>query len=640
MADKATVTPIAVSLALLGVAVAIVYLVIAAYIVPRIDLGAADSRIVLLVRGGAIAFFSGCALTHVHMVIHCLGDPAAASVHELAFHVPQVIGGWLFVLVCGRQLDISVVRKKSDQERETEEKLAVERREHALALESSRLKSAFLADMSHEIRTPMNGVIGITDALIETPLEPRQLEYVRMIRSSGDALLAVINDILDISKIEAGRLVMERVEVNIADLVEDVCALFANSATVKGLDFDLTIDPSLERTVLGDPLRIRQVLTNVIGNAMKFTERGGIELSVTDEERFVRFQVRDTGPGVEPARVDAIFEEFSQADASTSRTFGGTGLGLAISKRLAEAMGGTIGVSSEPGHGSTFWFTVELSAEVAPPDPSRCALVGRRVVAVLGGMPGFATLDRQLRSWGLEVVTAMPQDVDVTLRSASGEPPEVLLIEEGPACPQPVELLAQVRRGWPLLPVLVLRARGSGPSTLEQERFTQLVKPARRSAVYNALMTLLAEGADKAPVNDRHSGSAPTRTGTGARLLVADDNHINQVVAVTMLNRLGYSADVAQNGREAVEMRARNDYAAVLMDCQMPELDGYEATREIRRAEDGGRRIPIIAMTAHSMIADRDKCLEAGMDDYISKPVRSPALEAILTRWAPATTNP
>ena len=639
MVDNATVTPVAVSLAVLGVVVALVYLVIAAYIVPRIDLGQADRRIVLLVRGGAIAFFSGCALTHLHMAIHHLGDPATASVHELTFHVPQVIGGWLFVFVCGRQLDISVVRRKSDQERATEAKLAVERREHELALESSRLKSAFLANMSHEIRTPMNGVIGITDALIETPLDARQLDYVRMIRSSGDALLAVINDILDISKIEAGRLVLERVEVNITDLVEDVGAVFANSAAAKGLDFDLTIDPSLDRTVLGDPLRIRQVLTNVIGNAIKFTDRGGIELSVTDEERLVRFQVRDTGPGVDPARLDAIFDEFSQADPSTSRTFGGTGLGLAISKRLAEAMGGTIGVSSEPGHGSTFWFTVELTADVASPDASRCALVGRRVVAVLGEMPGVATLDRQLRSWGLEVITATPQDVDVALRSASGGPSEVLLIEEGPACPQPVELLAAVRRDRPLLPVLVLRARGTDPSTPEQERYTQLVKPARRSAVYDALVTL-AEAADSVPVNDRDTDAAPKRTGSDVRLLVAEDNHINQVVAITLLNRLGYLADVAQNGREAVEMSARNDYAAVLMDCQMPELDGYEATREIRRGEGGGRRIPIIAMTAHSMIADRDKCLEAGMDDYISKPVRSPALEAMLTRWVPATTNP
>ena len=537
------------------------------------------------------------------------------------------------------QLDISVVRKKSAQERETETKLAVERQGHALALESSRLKSAFLADMSHEIRTPMNGVIGITDALIETPLDDRQLEYVRMIRSSGDALLAVINDILDISKIEAGRLVVERVPVNVADLVEEVCAHFANSAAAKGLDFDLMVDPTLDRTVLGDPFRIRQVLTNVIGNAMKFTERGGIEVSVTDEEPFVRFEVSDTGPGVDPARLDAIFEEFSQANASTSRTFGGTGLGLAISKRLAEAMGGTIGVSSEPGRGSTFWFTVELSAEVASPDPSRCALVGRRVVAVIGRTPGSATLDRQLRSWGIEVVTATPLDVEVALRAASGGPPEVLLIEEGPACPQPVELLAVVRQARPLLPVLVLRARGCDPSTLKQQRFRQLVKPARRWAVYDALVTLLAEEADDTPVNDGDSDAAPPTTGNGVRLLVAEDNHINQVVAVTMLNRLGYSVDVAQNGREAVKMATRNDYDAILMDCQMPELDGYDATREIRRGEDAGRRTPIIAMTAHSMVAEREKCLKAGMDDFISKPVRLPALEAILTRWMPAPTN-
>ncbi|MGI8983222.1 MAG: ATP-binding protein [Acidimicrobiales bacterium] len=633
-------SPLAVGLSLLAVAVAIVYLVIAVYIVPRIDLAAADRRIVLLVRGGAIAFFTGCALSHLHLAIHYLADPATASSHELAFHIPQVIGGWLFVVVCGRQLDISVVRKKSAQEREMEAKLALERQDHALALESSRLKSAFLANMSHEIRTPMNGVIGITDALIETPLDARQLGYVRMIRSSGDALLAVINDILDISKIEAGRLVVERVEVNIPDLVEEVCALFANSANAKGLDLDLTIDPSLEHTRLGDPLRIRQVLTNLIGNAIKFTDRGGIAVSVTDDERRVRFEVRDTGPGVDPAYRDAIFEEFSQADTSTSRTFGGTGLGLAISKRLAEAMGGTIGVTSEPGQGSTFWFTVDLSAGVASPDPSRCALVGRSVVAVLGETPGLASLDRQLESWGMEVATVLPEDVGVTLRAANGGPPEVLVIEEGPACPQPRELLAAIRRDQPLLPVLVLRARGAGHEKLDHERFTALVKPVRRSAVYNALMVLLADGAAPAAEAVRPSDATRPRPGNGVRLLVAEDNHINQVVAVAMLNRLGYSVDVAHNGREAVEMRAQNDYAVILMDCQMPELDGYEATREIRRGEDGGPRIPIIAMTAHSMIADRDKCIDAGMDDYISKPVRLPAMEAVLDQWVPATTSP
>ena len=496
---------------------------------------------------------------------------------------------------------------------------------HVQTLAPSRLPSELLAHMSHEIRTPMNGVIGLTDALLDTDLDETQREYVRMIRSSGDSLLAVITDILDISKLQAGGLLVDRSELNIADLAEEVCVLFAGPAKAKGLRLELAVEPALDRPVYGDPIRIRQVLMNLVGNAIKFTTEGQVEVAVGEDGSVVRFEVRDSGPGVDPALRDAIFQAFSQADASPSRASGGTGLGLAICKSLAEAMGGTTGLISEVGKGSTFWFTVALEPDTPAASASPSQLDGRRAIAVLDVDPA-ARLGNHLRSWGMDVVTVEPP----ALLAAGGCHADVIVIEEGVACPRPAELVDGIRRNWPSVPILALcRQRVIPPP--EDEHFAQLVTPVRRSAIYTTLVDLVT--VDEEAVPRAEPAPAPA---TPPRVLVAEDNHINQVVAVAMLKKLGYTAAVAQNGREAVEMCTRDDFAAVLMDCQMPQLDGYDATREIRRRECSGHRVPIIAVTAHSMTSDRDVCLEAGMDDYVSKPIRAGELEAALCRWVQA----
>jgi signal transduction histidine kinase/CheY-like chemotaxis protein/HPt (histidine-containing phosphotransfer) domain-containing protein len=540
-------------------------------------------------------------------------------------------------------------------------------------------KGEFLATMSHEIRTPLNGIIPLLDLLLSTPLQGDQREYVRTAFQSARQLLRIVDDILDYSKLEAGKLELETVGLNLKELLDAIMRLMEKNAEAKGLKLSLSIDPGVRLAARGDPVRLRQVLTNLVSNAVKFTERGMVNVHVlrkgeTRTHHELRFEVHDTGVGIPPDAAAKLFRPFSQADASTTRVFGGTGLGLVICKRIIDLMGGSIGVESMPGRGSLFWFEIPLLKAVGDISARRRELHGSRALLVAAEPQLARRLSTSLPNWGVICIPATSTSEALGKLRASSEragaqPFDLLLVDAASVRSTALALWRNIRREPALNDLLCVWLSGSEPLADEFddgqrswvlprdtsdgdlryrigrffEAFEEKSGPhtgpsaARAASPLGALLT--ADSEARAEPEAAEFGAAPTKL-TGHVLLV-EDNPVNRQVAQRLLTLGGLTLDIAENGAQALDRMSNRPYDAVLMDCQMPVLDGYRATQERRKQEAAGaKRLPIIAMTANAMAGDREKCLVAGMDDYLSKPLSRQAMMATLSRWLLTSTEP
>jgi len=546
------------------------------------------------------------------------------------------------------------VARDVTQHKRSEEALRLARE---AAEAANHAKSSFLARMSHEIRTPMNGVLGMTELLLETGLSSTQRKYAETVQRSGKNLLDIINDILDFSKIEAGKLELENVDMDLRRTVEDVVDLLAERAHSKGLELACSIPADLMTHVRGDPLRLGQVLTNLVGNAIKFTRQGAVVIRIasTDETASkvtMRFEVSDTGSGISPEAQSRIFDEFSQADGSTTRKHGGSGLGLAISKQLVEMMGGNIHVESALGAGSTFWFTSTFEKqESLVHEDSRSApmgmLTGVRALIVESSSINRGILQAQMSNWGMSnrVAAAPEQAVDLLAQAAArGAPYDIAIIDLGLPGMDALELARTIRGRSDIAKVrlvVLTRRQTDIKSAREAGIDACLAKPVRQTMLYECLVNVMAGQQQEAAAAPAMSAPANAAPGVGrGNILLVEDNLINQQVALGILQIQGYAVTVVNNGREALDAHAQGAFDLILMDCHMPEMDGFEATREIRaRERPTGKRMPIVALTANAMAQDREACLSAGMDDHLSKPFSMLTLQNMLDKWMPQSAS-
>ncbi|NNE97992.1 MAG: response regulator [Pyrinomonadaceae bacterium] len=555
---------------------------------------------------------------------------------------------------------LSTVARDISKQKRLEHELS-ETRDAALA--TAKLKSEFLANMSHEIRTPMNGIIGLCELLLETDLNDEQRDYAESVNSSGEALLNIVNDILDFSKIEAGKLTLENVEFDVRETIESIMDIFDQPIRRKGLELAVFVDPNVPKSVKGDPPRLRQILTNLISNAIKFTEEGEIVIRISPEDEEtekirLRFAVSDSGIGIKEEAQAQLFDAFTQADTSITRRYGGTGLGLAISRQLVEMMNGEIGIESELNRGSTFWFTVpfEESASKEKALVPLNMLKSVRMLIVEDNDTHRKILLQQVKLLGMNVdeVNSGKRAIEI-MRAASsqGEPFEIVIADLNMPEMNGLELAESIKSDPVLRKAKILMM----PSIKDHEHIKEardlgvnsfLYKPVRQSKLQAKLIEIAGkEYIDPNPNTTSRTKKDPIRPkdssprfdiepikGLPSVILVAEDNPVNQKVILSQIAKLGFKADLVENGKQAIAAIGKNQYAMILMDCQMPVLDGLQATQKIRELEkDTGRRIPIIAVTANAIEGDREQCIAVGMDDYISKPTKKNELNELISKY-------